>query len=200
MDTKPSELLEYVEKYVSDNEEGMRSLLEWFLNTVMREEATVQAGCLPYERTEERLLHRNGSKPRTLTTRMGVLNLDKPQFREQPFQTCVFDKYARVEQAVLNMVVESYLQGVSTRHVREVIKHLGVEELSRSTVSRIAAELDEKICLFLERPLEAPIPIMYVDATYFKVRSDERYVNKALFVVAGVRSDGLLEVLRGEDC
>ncbi len=195
MDTKPYELLEFIEKYVSDNDEGMRCLVEWFLNKVMREEADKQAGCLPYERTEQRLLHRNGTKPRTLTTRLGVLHLDKPQFREQPFETCVFDRYSRVEVAVLNMVVESYLQGVSTRRVREVVKHLGVEDLSRSTVSRIAEELDEKVRLFLGRSLEAPTPIVYVDATYFKVRCNERYVNKALFIVAGVRSDGLLEVL-----
>ncbi len=195
MDTKPHVLLEFVEKYITDNEDGLRSFQEWFLNTVMREEADRQAGCLPYERTEDRRVHRNGTKPRTLTTRMGVLHLDKPQFREEPFETCVFDKYARVEQAVLNMVVESYLQGVSTRRVREVIKHLGVEDLSKSTVSRIASELDEKVRMFLQRPLEVPVPIVYVDATYFKVRSDGRYVNKALFLVAGVRNDGLLEVL-----
>jgi putative transposase len=195
MDTKPHEILAYVEKYVSDNEKGMQSLLEWFLNTVMQEEANQQAGCKPYERTEERLLHRNGTKPRSLTTRMGVLHLDKPQFREQPFETCVFDRYARVEQAVLNMVLESYLQGVSTRRIQEVVKHLGVEDLSRSTVSRIASELDLKVGEFLNRSLESPIHIMYVDATYFKVRCNERYVNKALFVVAGVRSDGFLEVL-----
>lgn len=195
MDTKPQVLLEFVEKYITDNEDGLRSFQEWFLNTVMREEANRQAGCQPYERCEERKLHRNGTKPRTLTTRLGVLHLDKPQFREEPFETCVFDKYARIELAVLNMVVESYLQGVSTRRVREVIKHLGVEDLSRSTVSRIASELDEKVRQFLGRTLEAPVHIMYVDATYFKVRCNERYVNKALFVVAGVRSDGLLEVL-----
>lgn len=195
MNTKPHELLEFVEKYITDNEDGLRSFQEWFLNTVMQEEACRQAGCKPYERTETRLLHRNGTKPRSLTTRMGVLHLDKPQFREEPFETCVFDRYARVEQAVLNMVLESYLQGVSTRRIREVVKHLGVEDLSRSSVSRIAEELDLKVREFLERSLELPVPIMYVDATYFKVRSSERYVNKALFIVAGVRSDGLLEVL-----
>lgn len=195
MDTKPHELLEYVEKYVTDNEDGLRSLFEWFLNTVMKAEADKQAGCLPYERTEERLLHRNGTKPRSLTTRMGVMHLDKPQFREKPFETCVFDRYSTVERAMLNMVIETYLQGVSTRNVREVVKHLGVEELSRSTVSRIAEELDEKVREFLCRPLEVPIHIMYVDATYFKVKCDGRYVNKALFIVVGVRSDGRREVL-----
>jgi transposase-like protein len=107
----------------------------------------------------------------------------------------VFDRYSRVEQAVLNMVLESYLQGVSTRRIREVIKHLGIEDLSRSAVSRIAGELDLKVGEFLGRSLELPIHVMYVDATYFKVRCNERYVNKALFIVAGVRSDGLLEVL-----
>jgi putative transposase len=195
MDTKPHELLEFIGKYVTDNEEGMKSLVEWFLNTVMREEADLQCGCKPYERAEERLLHRNGIKPRSLTTRLGVLHLDKPQFREDAFQTCVFDRYARVEQAVLNMVVESCLQGVSTRRIREVVKHLGVDDLSRSSVSRIAGELDEKVRQFLGRSLELPVHIMYVDATYFKARCMERYVNKALFIVAGVRSDGLLEVL-----
>ncbi len=195
MDTKPSELLEYVEKYITDNNEGLRSLMEWFLNTVMKEQADKQAGCLPYERTEERLLHRNGTKPKSLTTRMGVMHLDKPQFIEAPFETCVFDRYSTVERSMLNLVQESYLQGVSTRNVREVIKHLGVEDLSRSTVSRISEELDLKVREFLDRPLELPVHIMYVDATYFKVKCNGRYVNKALFIVVGVRSDGLREVL-----
>ncbi len=121
--------------------------------------------------------------------------MKKPQFREFPFETRVFDKYSRVEKALKNAIVESYLQGVSTRRIKEIISTLGAEELSPGTVSNIARELDEKVYEFLNREIEEEIPYLFVDASYFKVRDGVRYVNKALYVVAGVRKDGHREIL-----
>jgi len=94
-----------------------------------------------------------------------------------------------------NAIAESYLQGVSTRRIREVVAHLGVERLSASTVSRIAKELDEKVAEFLKRPIERPVPYIYVDASYFKVRDGGKYVTKALLIITGVRDDGYREIL-----
>jgi transposase-like protein len=86
----------------------------------MQYEAYQQSGTLPYERGPRRKAHRNGTRPRTLKTRVGEITLDKPQFREFPFETKVFEKYSRVEQALLITIAESYIQGVSTRKMEEL--------------------------------------------------------------------------------
>jgi transposase-like protein len=161
----------------------------------MEEEALLQAGAKRYERTDSRKASRNGYKPRTLHTKHGELELLKPQFREFPFETQVFEKYSRVEKAILSAVSESYLQGVSTRRVEKIMTALGVEGISASSVSRITKELDEKVYEFLSKPIEHEIPYLFIDATYLKVRDGLHYENKALFVVAGIRKDGLREIL-----
>jgi len=121
--------------------------------------------------------------------------LDKPQFREFPFKTQVFQNYSRVEMSLKVAIAESYLQGISTRKVEEVVSKFGLENVSASEVSRIAKELDEKVKEFLDRPIEEPIPYLFVDASYFKVRTEGRYVNKALLIVTGVHEDGYREIL-----
>lgn len=186
---------EFLEDYLIDQEDGLKKLLTWFLNLVMQLEAMEQINAEPYERVETRKAHRNGYKERSLKTRAGELKLRKPQFREIPFETKVFDRYSRVERALINAIAESYLQGVSTRRVQDVVSRLGVENFSASSVSRIAKELDEKVEEFLKRPLEHPIEYLFVDASYFKVRTDSRYVTKAFLIVTGIRDDGYREVL-----
>ena len=93
------------------------------------------------------------------------------------------------------MIIESYLQGVSTRNVENVISHLGVNQISASYVSKVARELDVKVTEFMERTIDSHIPYLYVDASYFKVRDGVKYVSKALLVVVGVRTDGYREIL-----
>jgi len=189
------EIFELLEDYLIDQDDGLKKLLTWFFNLVMQLEAIEQSGAEPYERNEARTAQRNGYKERSLKTRVGELILKKPQFRDRSFKSCVFDKYSRVELALTNAIAESYLQGVSTRRIREVVAHLGVERLSASTVSRIAKELDEKVAEFLRRPIERPIPYIYVDASYFKVRDGGKYVTKAFLIVTGIRDDGYREIL-----
>ena len=189
------ETFELLEDYLIDQEDGLKKLLTWFFNLVMQLEAIQQSGAEPYERNEARTAQRNGYKERSLKTRVGELILKKPQFRDRSFKSCVFDKYSRVELALTNAIAESYLQGVSTRRIREVVSHLGVERLSASTVSRIAKELDEKVAEFLKRPIERPMPYIYVDASYFKVRDSGKYVTKAFIIITGIRDDGYREIL-----
>ena len=189
------EIFELLEDYLIDQDDGLKKLLTWFFNLVMQLEAIEQSGAEPYERNEARTAQRNGYKERSLKTRVGELILKKPQFRDRSFKSCVFDKYSRVELALTNAIAESYLQGVSTRRIREVVAHLGVERLSASTVSRIAKELDEKVADFLRRPIERPIPYIYVDASYFKVRDGGKYVTKAFLIATGIRDDGYREIL-----
>jgi transposase-like protein len=187
--------IKLLEDYLIDQDEGLKQLLTWFLNFVMQLEALQQVEAEPYERVATRKAHRNGYKDRSLKTRVGELKLKKPQLREISFETKVFDRYSRVEKALLNAITESYLQGVSTRRVKDIVSRLGIEDLSASSVSRISKELDEKVEEFLKRPIEHPIPYLFVDASYFKVRTDSRYVTKAFLVVTGVRDDGYREIL-----
>ncbi len=168
--------IDILEDYLVDQDDGLKKLLTWFLNLVMQLEAMQQAGAEPYQRAESRKAHRNGYKDRSLKTRVGEIQLKKPQFREISFETKVFDRYSRVEKALINAVIESYLQGVSTRRVNDIVSQLGIEELSPSSVSRISKELDEKVEEFLKRPIEQPIPYIFVDASYFKIRNNSRYV------------------------
>jgi len=187
--------VQLLEDYLIDQKDGLKQLLTWFLNLVMQLEAMQQVGAEPYERAESRKAQRNGYKERSLKTRAGELKLNKPQFREMSFETKVFDRYSRVEKALINAVIESYLQGVSTRKVQDIVSQFGLEYLSASSVSRISKELDAKVEEFLKRPIEHPIPYLFVDASYFKVRTDSRYVTKAFLVVTGIRDDGYREIL-----
>ena len=186
---------EIISSFLKDSKEGKKHLVEWFLNSVMEEEARIQVSSLPYERTEERKGHRNGSRTRTLKTVDGKLELKKPQIREFPFETRVFDRYSRVERALDSVILESYIQGVSTRNVMNVVESLGVENISASYVSTLASELDASVKSFLERPIESPMKFIYIDATYFKVREDGTYGNKALYVCIGINPEGRREIL-----
>ncbi len=161
-------LRDIVLNYLTDNEKGMQQLITWFLDDVMKEEAAQQAGVPRYARSSTRSAHRNGYRPRTLKTRYGELSLQKPQLREIPFETKVFDRYSRTEKALVNAIIESYLQGVSTRKVETVISHLGVSQISPSYVSKVAQELDEQVRSFLERPIHSHIQYLFVGCVVFQ--------------------------------
>lgn len=189
------DISDFAEDYLVDHKDGMRKLTAWLLNEVMQQEALNQIQAQPYERTGKRRARRNGTRKRSLKTIHGDVILDKPQFREFPFKTQVFQSYSRVEMSLKVAIAESYLQGISTRKVEEVVSKFGLQNVSASEVSRIAKELDEKVKEFLDRPIEEPIPYLFVDASYFKVRTDGRYVNKALLIVTGIHEDGYREIL-----
>jgi len=182
-------------QYLEDGKQAMKDLLALFLNKVLQEEAKAQIGVLPYERSNFRKAHRNGYRQRSLRTKYGEVELKKPQIREFPFETRVFERYSRVEKALKNAIAESYIQGVSTRKMKQVLSQLGVEGISPSSVSNMAKELDEDVDKFLKRPIEKEIRYLFVDATYFKVRQNMNYVSKALFIAVGVDEDGYRRVL-----
>ena len=183
------------EDYLVDPKEAMRKLTTGYLNEVMRVEAEKQIQARPYERTGKRRAHRNGTRQRSLKTIHGKIELDKPQIREFSFRTKVFERYSRVEESVRVAVAESYLEGVSTRKVEKVFSKFGLNHISASEVSRIAKRLDKQVKEFLDRPIEEPIPYLFIDASYFKVRTDGRYINKALLAVTAIHDDGYREIL-----
>jgi transposase-like protein len=189
------ELSNFIQEYLADQDEGMKILLAFFLNSVMLVEAAQQAGAEWYERTGKRMARRNGKKKRTLLSRYGRLDLEKPEFRDKPFKTVVFEKYSRIEKSLINAILESYIQGVSTRKIRLIMHELGIEGVSAETVSNLGKQLDEQVLAFLNRPIEHPILYLIVDAVYIRVRRKHQYVNLAVLIVAGIRDDGYRELL-----
>ena len=128
-------LSDIVLNYLTDNEKGMQQLITWFPNDVVKEEVAQQAGVPRYARTSTRRAHRKGYRQRSLKTRYGEVTLLKPQLREFPFETKIFERYSRTEKALVNAIIESYLQEVSTRKVEVVISNW-VSTRSRRHISR----------------------------------------------------------------
>ena len=175
----------------------LKEVLERVLQEWLEAEMTEHVGAAPYERAAGRKGHRNGHKPRTLRTRVGTLNLLVPQDREGTFSTRLFSRYQRNEKALCLALMEMYVEGVSTRKVKDVTEALCGTSFSKSTVSHLAAELDAQLGAWRSRPLEADAyPYVFVDARYEKVRADSRVVSQGVLLVSGVRApDGLREIL-----
>jgi transposase-like protein len=177
--------------------DGPRRLLAALANVAMRHEVAAHLGAGPHERTGGRRGRRNGTKPRRLKTRVGELALDVPQVRGcEPYHPSLFGRWERSERALLVACGEMYFQGVSTRNVREVLESMCAGEVSAMTVSRVAAELDEKLAAFRGRRLDHTAwPYVKVDARYEKVRVDGRVVSQAVLVTVGFDAGGRREVL-----
>ena len=178
----------------------MREVIQVICQAAMSQEVGEHVGAQLHERTDGRRGHRNGSKPRTLLTRVGELELSVPQVRDcdrGPYHPSLFARWERSERALLVACGEMYFQGVSTRNVREVLATMceGVE-LSAMTVSRVAQEIDEKLAVFRARRLEGhAYPYLKVDARYEKVRVDKRVISQAVLVVMGFTHQGKREIL-----
>jgi putative transposase len=180
-----------------DDPAFLREIVERMLQEFLEAEMTEHVGAAPYERTTERKGHRNGHKPRTLRTRVGTLNLFVPQDREGTFSTRLFSRYQRNEKALVLALMEMYVEGISTRKVKDVTEKLCGTSFSKSLVSSLAARLDSELQAWRSRPLEAEAyPYLFVDARYEKVRVDHRIVSQGVLIVSAVRApDGFREIL-----
>ena len=162
----------------------------------MEAEMTEHIGAAPCERAENRKGHRNGYKPRTLRTRVGTLNLLVPQDREGTFSTRLFSRYQRSEKALVLALMEMYVEGVSTRKVKDITEELCGTSFSKSTVSQLAANLDAELEAWRGRPLEAKAyPYLFADARYEKARVGHRVVSQGVLVVSALGEDGFREIL-----
>jgi putative transposase len=180
-----------------DDPAFLREIVERMLQEFLEAEMTEHVGAAPYERTTERKGHRNGHKPRTLRTRVGTLNLFVPQDREGTFSTRLFSRYQRNEKALVLALMEMYVEGISTRKVKDVTEKLCGTSFSKSLVSSLAARLDSELQAWRSRPLEAEAyPYLFVDARYEKVRVGHRIVSQGVLIVSAVRApDGFREIL-----
>jgi putative transposase len=182
-----------------DDPDFLRHIVERVLQELLEAEMTQHVGAAPYERTEARKGHRNGYKPRTLRTRVGTLNLLVPQDRESTFSTGLFSRYQRNEKALVLALMEMYVEGVSTRKVKEVTEELCGTSFSKSLVSQLAGSLDAELEAWRDRRLEAKAyPYLFVDARYEKVRTNGRVVSQGVSIVSAVREDGMREILAVE--
>ena len=176
-------------------EDAFSKLMESMLNQILKAESEEQLGAGTYERTDLRRDYRNGTRGRSLVTRLGKIELEVPRHRDVPFKTVLFERYRRNEQALIETMMEMVLQGVSTRNIEKVTKQLCGESFSKSTVSEICRELDVQVKEFKERPLTERYPFVMVDALYIKVREDRRVNSKAFQVAIGFNPNGKREVL-----
>jgi transposase-like protein len=178
-----------------------REALLSVLREIMEIEVQTKTGASRGERSSERLCQRNGYRDRRLDTRLGSLLLPIPKLREGSYFPSFLDPRRRSEEALLSVIAEAYVKGVSTRKVEDLVVALGLDGISKSEVSRICARLDEQVEAFRGRPLVGRYPYLFLDATYEKVRDDSgRVVSMALVVAYGVAETGEREVLGLEVC
>jgi putative transposase len=192
------ELVAAAQAVLLDDPAFLRGVVEDVLQAILEAEMTAHLGAERYERTAGRTGHRNGSKPRTLHTRVGTLELQVPQDREGAFSTELFARYQRTEQALVVTLMEMDVQGVSTRKVAAITEQLCGTSFSKSQVSALAGRLDADLTAWRERPLPAAYPYLSVDARYEHVRIDGQVVSQGVLIVAGVRDDGRREILAVE--
>jgi putative transposase len=184
--TLPSELLEQVAEQGLD---FLPEMIRIVINTAMQAERQKYLGVGPYERSNKRQGHANGFKPKTVTTRVAPLTFDIPQVREGGFYPQALEKGMRSERALMLALAEMYVQGVSTRKVAAVTERLCGSEISSTQVSRAAAQLDEVLEAWRNRPLDTII-YLYLDAMYEKVRIDGQIRDAAVLMASGVKPDG----------
>ena len=173
---------------------GMAQVFSVLFNEAMKRERSEALKALPYERTEERQGYANGYKPKTIETRVGAVTVEIPQVRGMSFYPRSLERGCRSERALKLAVAEMYVQGVSTRKVKEITEQLCGLELTSMQVSRCAALLDQELDKFRNRSLGA-FPYVLLDARYEKVRYEGQVIDVALLVAVGISLCGKRELL-----
>ena len=186
-------LLELLEK--GADADLIRDMLAFASERVMEVEVEVAAGAPKGARTALREAYRNGYRERDWDTRVGRIDLAIPKLRKGSYFPSFLEPRRTAEKALVAVVQEAYVHGVSTRAVDDLVKALGAGGMSKSQVSRLCAEIDTRVNAFLRRPLEGRWPYLWLDATYLKTRENGRIVSRAVIIAVAVNEDGKREVL-----
>jgi putative transposase len=196
MAEKSLSLDELVRKLMGDEHaDVLRETLTWFVGELMEAEVAGQIGAGLHERSPERTTHRNGYRERSWQTRAGEITLQIPRLRSGSYFPSFLEPRTRSEKALVAVVQEAYVNGVSTRKVDRLVTQLGLTGMSRSAVSRICVGLDEQVRIFRERPLAGSYPYLWLDAKVEKVREPGGVRAKALVVAQGVHESGRREII-----
>ena len=184
-------LLKYLRKQeISLDADFLREAVQVMMQMLIELEAAQQIGAERYERSPDRTTYRNGYRERMWETRVGEIPLSIPKLREGTYFPSLLEPRKRSEQALLAVIQEAYVKGVSTRKVDDLVQALGLSGVDKSKVSRICKALDEVVEKFRNRPLEGEYPYLWLDALYPKVRQNQRVVGMALVIVVGVNKEG----------
>lgn len=181
-------------KFMSEDD-PMLSMLKWLCEQLMEAEVTSKVNAAKSERTPERSGYRSGYRVRRFDTRMGSIYLFVPKLRKGGYIPFFISEKKRSEVALMNVIQEAYINGVSTRKIEKLAKSLGIDSISRSQVSEITKELNDQVAAFRNRPLEKTYPVLWVDALYEKIRYGKHVKNMAVLVVIGVDESGHRDIL-----
>jgi transposase-like protein len=173
----------------------LREMICFAAQRLMELEVGEVTGAAHGERSPDRLVQRNGYRERDWQTRVGTVELRIPKLRRGSYFPAFLEPRRTAEKALTAVIQEAYVQGISTRSVDDLVRAMGMEGISRSQVSRLCAEIDERVRDFLARPIEGDWPYLWLDATYVKVREAGRIVPVAVTIAVGVNADGRREVL-----
>jgi transposase-like protein len=173
----------------------LREMMAYVANRMMDMEVESLTGATHGERTPSRTNHRNGYRERAWQTRAGTVELEIPKLRKGSYFPGFLEPRRASEKALTAVIQEAYVHGVSTRSVDDLVKAMGMTGISKSQVSRLCSEIDERVHAFLERPIEGSWPYLWIDATYVKVRQSGRIVSVAVIIAVAVNTDGRREVL-----
>ena len=193
MTTTNMDLRELLEK--TADTDFLRDMIGFTAQRLMELEVETHTGAAHGSRNTDRLTHRNGYRAREWETRAGTVHLQIPKIRKGSYFPCFLEPRRMAEKALTAVVQEAYIQGVSTRSVDDLVQAMGMTGISKSQVSRLCGEIDERVNTFLSRPLEGEWPYLWLDATYVKVRQAGRIVSVAVIIAVCVNDDGRREVL-----
>jgi putative transposase len=173
----------------------LRAVAEAVLQLLMEADVEGLIGAGRHERSPERLNWRNGHRERTLDTRLGSLQLRVPKLRQGSYFPPFLEPRKVSEKALVAVVQEAWIGGVSTRRVDDLVQAMGLAGISKSTVSKLCKDIDERVGGFLERPLEGEWPCLWLDATHLKVREGGRAVSVAAIIAVAVGTEGKREIV-----